>query len=69
MLSMEQTMEDTMAIMVIMGEIPGSMHFTVSIMIPVMEEEIEMGRSVWAREALILSKTTHPAGTAVGAPD
>lgn len=69
MQNMEQTMEDTiMAIMVTMEEIQGSMHFTVSIMILAMEEEIEMARNELAREALILSKISRRAGTVAGAP-
>ena len=70
MQNMQQTMEDTiMAIMVTMEEIQGFMHFTVSIMIRAMEEEIEMARNELAREALILSKISRQAGTVAGAPD
>ena len=69
MQNMEQTMEDTTAIMVTMEEIQGSMHFTVSIMILAMEEETETARSELAREALILSKISRQAGTVAGAPD
>ena len=51
MLSMEQTMEvTTVDIMDIVEEIPGSMHFTVSTMIPEMEGGTETARNVWARE-------------------